>query len=748
MGKFIIVYYYKAGLYSGTHTVVADQFSNKNILNRAIGSVKKILSPFSLLCFFILFLSTSYPAIAQKEDSLIIISSLKKLSLEELSKIKVVTASKKEEPLVLAPNVMYIIDAAEIKKYGYRKIEDLVARIPGFFSSWRPLEPMLQVRGIAPNENNKITFMINGHRINNVNETTDQIWPVTLDNVERVEIIVGPGSVLYGSETLIATINLITKKINQTEFISSYGTNNAITASVISGKEIDETKNITVSGTFTKNDGWQSADFYRHSGEKIAQEGVDSRQRTLGVIRPGYFICMNARLDNWFVQSVSVNQAIPEYSQDRPEFGVKATRYNYTNSLVIKNQKKYSDIFSSNFKISTDNKRLLRTIETNVAANNLDVSQILYSSDFDLNITKGKNNLQVGLQGQFANNRHNYTMNNYNPSGIDSIGEVQSILENKDTYVLGAFISEEYNPFKNLRIVAAIRADRHSVTHPEKIYLSPRIAVIYKPARTIIIKAFVNKATKFPNPWESQLNQLWNKDKNPSATWANSPAYNPEQLLTYETQLIFYSKKIHLGLNGYYQQLNDFIGWSSSFTNIGDFKGLGCELDFKYNIDKKNKFWLNGSYQKATFKELFAGDHGSIESNTGKMNSVPQLILNSGLSINLGRNITLTTSGRYFTGQVVKNYNIPEYLINGGKSEWDNYLATPEANYDWRTINNIFYWDATILWDKIAGKAFDLRLSSKNILNNRKRVGMQYANGDFQPEGRYIEASLFIRFKK
>lgn len=674
-------------------------------------------------------------------------TELKKLSLEELQNIQVVTASKKEEPIELAPNVMYVIGADEIKRYGYRKIEDLVTRIPGFFSSWRPLEPMLQVRGIAPNENNKITFMINGHRINNVNETSNQIWPITLDNIERVEIIVGPGSVLYGSETLIATINLITKEINQTEMISSYGTNNAITASIISGKEIDSNKSITVSGTFTKNDGWKSDDFYRHSGEKIAQEGVDSRHRTLGIIRPSYFICMNAKLDNWTVQSISVNQAIPEYSQDRPEFGVKATRYNYTNSLVIKNQKKYSDIFSTIFKISTDNKRLLRTIETNVAANNLDVNQMLYNGDFDLNISKGKSYLQMGLQGQFANNRHNYTMNKYNPSSIDSIGEVQSIIENKDTYVFGAFVSEEYTHSKKLRIITAVRADRHSVTHPEKIYFSPRIAVLYNPVRSIIIKGFINKATKFPNPWESQLNQLWNKDKNPSATWANSPAYNPEILLTYEVQAIYFTKKIHLSINGYYQELNEFIAWASSFTNIGNFKGLGCEFDFKYYTSKKHSIWMNGSYQNAKFKERFAGDHGNIESNTGKMNSVPQLILNSGVTVNIANKIIMTTSGRYFTGQVSKTYNIPEYLINGGKAEWDNYLSTSEANYGWRTINNIFYLDATILWEKIGGTSFDLRLSSKNILDNRKRVGLQYANGDFQPEGRYIEASLYIRLK-
>ena len=53
--------------------------------------------------------------------------------------------------------------------------------------------------------------MVNGQNVNTLAETTILTVPVSLDNADRVEIIIGPGSVLYGSETLLAIVNIITK---------------------------------------------------------------------------------------------------------------------------------------------------------------------------------------------------------------------------------------------------------------------------------------------------------------------------------------------------------------------------------------------------------------------------------------------------------------------------------------------------------------------------------------------------------
>ena len=53
--------------------------------------------------------------------------------------------------------------------------------------------------------------MINGQPVNALTEPQYMNGAISLDAVERVEIVVGPGSVMYGAETLLATINLITR---------------------------------------------------------------------------------------------------------------------------------------------------------------------------------------------------------------------------------------------------------------------------------------------------------------------------------------------------------------------------------------------------------------------------------------------------------------------------------------------------------------------------------------------------------
>ena len=265
---------------------------------------RRFLSTFifttTLFCF-------SNQSLAASEDDL---TKLSELSLEDLLELNVTTASKKSESIDVTPNVMYVITAEEIKKSGYQSISDVLNRIPGFFLSHKPLEPIMQVRGIAPNENNKVSIMLNGHRINNVNESTDMIWPINLDNVEKIEIITGPGSVLYGSDSLVATVNLITKKIDGTEIRSSFGENTSLNSSVMVGKKLDDTKGFFSSATYSSSEGWNSEAFYRHSGERIGTEGKDLLSRKLGIIRPSGFLFTQGQWDNWTFQFSSMNQAI------------------------------------------------------------------------------------------------------------------------------------------------------------------------------------------------------------------------------------------------------------------------------------------------------------------------------------------------------------------------------------------------------------------------------------------------------
>lgn len=92
------------------------------------------------------------------------------LSLSDLLDIKVVTASKAEESLDDAPNIMYVITREQIRRRGYKSLKDIFQIVPGFGVQQRDIQFVGQVRGIAPNDNEKFALMINGRIINQVTE--------------------------------------------------------------------------------------------------------------------------------------------------------------------------------------------------------------------------------------------------------------------------------------------------------------------------------------------------------------------------------------------------------------------------------------------------------------------------------------------------------------------------------------------------------------------------------------------------
>ena len=145
---------------------------------------------------------------------------LSQLSLEELMNLKVDTvygASKFEQKVTEAPSSITIITTDEIQKYGYRTLADLLRSVPGFYVSYDRQDAYIGVRGISrPSDYNTLVLtLIDGHRVNeNVFDGTyvDGQFVLDVDLVDRVEIIRGPGSSLYGTDAFFAVINIITKR--------------------------------------------------------------------------------------------------------------------------------------------------------------------------------------------------------------------------------------------------------------------------------------------------------------------------------------------------------------------------------------------------------------------------------------------------------------------------------------------------------------------------------------------------------
>jgi outer membrane receptor for ferrienterochelin and colicins len=173
---------------------------------------RRVLSVFLLA---IAFLVLPIRAGAQNKPS-----DLTNESIEDLMNIEVYSASKHLQSVSDAPASVTVVTADEIQKYGYRTLADILQSVRGFYITSDRDYSFVGVRGFGRlgDSNNRILVLIDGHRINdNVfgEPYLGTEFLVDVDLIERVEIIRGPSSSLYGADAFFAVINVITRKAPQ-----------------------------------------------------------------------------------------------------------------------------------------------------------------------------------------------------------------------------------------------------------------------------------------------------------------------------------------------------------------------------------------------------------------------------------------------------------------------------------------------------------------------------------------------------
>src|SRR6266542_6837731 len=141
---------------------------------------------------------------------------LRDLSLEDLFAIRVRVATKTELESAHTPAVVTIIGADEIQARGYTSLADVLRAVPGFYDVYDGVTHNIGVRGINGGQNasgNVIKLMIDSHPVD-YRPTTGNFFGeelIPIQAIERVEILRGPASALYGANAFLGVVNVITR---------------------------------------------------------------------------------------------------------------------------------------------------------------------------------------------------------------------------------------------------------------------------------------------------------------------------------------------------------------------------------------------------------------------------------------------------------------------------------------------------------------------------------------------------------
>lgn len=182
------------------------------------------------------------------------------LSLEELMDVEVYSVSKKPERLINAAAAIYVLTYEDIRRSGARSIPEALRMVPGLSvaringNSWS-----VSSRGYNGRYSNKLLVLMDGRTIYS-GVFSGVSWDehnILLDDIDRIEVIRGPGGTLWGANAVNGVINIITKSAKDTEGVyvtGALGTEHRDLEGVRAGTKIGESGYVRLFAKHTATD--------------------------------------------------------------------------------------------------------------------------------------------------------------------------------------------------------------------------------------------------------------------------------------------------------------------------------------------------------------------------------------------------------------------------------------------------------------------------------------------------------------
>lgn len=618
---------------------------------------------FHVFLLFLIFINSSN--ISAQNDS----TDIYELDFSQLSKIKITSATKISQNITEIPSTVYVIPASEIQEKGYFTLDDVLSDLPGFqFRNIQGINSYIFQRGIH-NQNNLTLILIDGVQVNELNSGGFYGGgQYNLSNVERIEVVYGPSSVVYGTNAVSGIINIITKSVfdKQSKARLCLGAFNTLLADVnYSYSNEKKDFGVLLSGMFKKTD---KTDMKGIAGDNNWTDKMDNFEND-------YTFDLKIQYNdftfgtNYLYKQSSTSTWMKSVGTIYKDYGTS------WNIQFVNNYLKYNKLISKNLTFSSVLYNRNTTVLDNTIYFVVDTAQIGYYRPNNLtgfeNILNYKISTFFSLTGGLTfeyerlAKKNTYSISD-SPTHIPPKPPNPDMIDNK---LISIFVEPSLSLLSNLFLSGGVRYDNSSVYNQ---VLTPRTGLSYIFYDNILRLSYA-EAFRAPKPWD-YTDGLGNN------------ALLPERMKSFEISVSFLMiKNIKLDLTAYKNNLQNALVKEINesgyrWVNTGKVNTDGVELSFKYNYQNFKSsinYTFNQSYNEYN---IFIPE---ISKHTGNLSASYSFAKNFSL------NIRANYVGKRENPQFIVNSNskfIEPYLIFNGCISYLNYKG-----FDFQiNINNIF----------------------------------------------------------
>lgn len=527
----------------------------------------------------------------------------------------VVSSARREQRADESPFAVFVLTAEDIRASGATTIPDALRLVPGVdVMTVSARNQAVAVRGMFHDAyNSKVLVMVDGRSVywDVYGTVLWEMLPVTLDEIERIEVLRGPSSSLYGSNAYSAVISIVTRSpesIDGLQFSLSGGEYNTIAGQALFGRRYEKVS-VKASAEANQTDEW-------------------SRPEGAGMVWRG-----NAQARYAFSNRGSVAIAAGRAHVDEALFFADET----VGSLILSGDADYAQ-----FEATYDQLRIraLYKKEDFEAmwlrnGDSHDWVYTLFDADLQHSFTLwgGRNSVVWG---------GGYRTNAVSPNVYIPREHQQNLF--------GLFVDDELRVGSMLRLGAGIRYDWHPLTGS---HFSPRGSALFSPVREHQVRLNVGTAFRNPTFLDSYLDFDAGTGTIPGlGTWVyhvnGSTKLEAENLLAVElAHHGLWFRRVATNLQVYYRRYTrlynseydttfsgDMLTFTRNLDDQGDAHGLGGECDVSVPVTK----WLDafGSYSYQRLFTMNSTGPDPAGDTLREYNSTPHNKCNVGLRVRLG----------------------------------------------------------------------------------------------------------------